>query len=85
MPLNNDYKLLANKDWSRGLFLSKVLKCLSKARTNSKIIPLPEVFYQLGTVLHLTKEECWYVLRLLSKEGLIEIIPFKGVRLKTRR
>jgi hypothetical protein len=85
MPLNNNYELSAYKYWSRGLFLSKVLKCLGKARTNSKIIPLPEVFYKLGTVLHLTKEECWYVLRLLSKEGLIEFIPFKGVRLKTRR
>jgi len=84
MPLNNSYKLSANKDWSRGLFLSKVLKCLSKARTNSKIIPLSEVFYQLGTILHLNKEECWYVLHLLSQESLIEVIPFKGVKLKTR-
>jgi hypothetical protein len=85
MPLNNNYKLSANKDCFRGLLLSKVLKCLSKARTNSKLIPLPEVFYQLGTTLHLNKEECWYVLHLLFQEGLIEIVPFKGIRLKTRR
>jgi hypothetical protein len=85
MPPNKNYKLSANKDWSRGLLLSKVLKCLSKARTKSELIPLPEVFYQLGTTLHLNKEECWYVLHLLSQEGLIEIVPFKGIKLKERR
>jgi hypothetical protein len=79
----------AYKDCFEELFLSKVLDCLNKATTNSKIIPFPEIFYQLGTVLHFNKKECWYILQLLQQNGLIRVVPFKGIKVvkfsKSRR
>jgi hypothetical protein len=79
LKINSNSK--AYKDCLEELFLSKVLKCLNKATTNSKIISFPEIFYHLGTLLHLNKKECWYILRLLQQDGLIRVVPFKGIKI----
>ena len=45
-------------------------------------IPFPKVFEKLGRGYSLKKQEIWELLFLLRDTNFIEIIRFKGIRLK---
>lgn len=59
-----------------------VLRELKKINCKRRIIPFPLVFYRLGAIFHLKKEDSITLLKDIEKKGYIEIIPFKGIRLR---
>ena len=67
----------------RGLY-GKALERLRELDRGG-VIRFPEVFRKLCTTFSITKEECWEVLFALRDAGLIEIVPYQGVRLKRKR
>ena len=60
------------------------LKDIEESRSRNsrkKYLSLPETFKRVGGAFSMRKEEIWNRLFLLRDFGLIEIIPFHGVRL----
>ncbi len=47
----------------------------------SGIVRFPLVFHKLCSSLQITKENAWYILIELEKEGKIEIVPNNGIRI----
>jgi len=62
-------------------FYEMVFKEILKINCKKRIIPFPLVFYRLGTIFHLNKNNSKIILKMLERKGLIEIVPFKGVRI----
>ncbi len=60
------------------LFLEEIEKA---GKDNIK--PFPLVYYRLGSIFHLDRTKSKTVLRILESRGLIEVIPFHGVKIKT--
>jgi len=59
----------------------KRLRCLFQPLDPpTKLLRFPVVFERLCAVLCLKKREAWAVLRSLESQGLIEIVPFQGIR-----
>jgi hypothetical protein len=48
---------------------------------NSKIIRFPTLFENICRNFSISKQQCWELLFLLSEFGLIEIVPFQGVKI----
>jgi hypothetical protein len=46
-----------------------------------RILRFPNVFYDLGMYFHLSKDETKIVLSELSKRGLIQLVPFNGIKI----
>ncbi len=46
------------------------------------IIPFPEVYHILSSMLHLGKEEALEVFEELKETGWVEVVPFHGIRIK---
>jgi transcription initiation factor IIE alpha subunit len=46
----------------------------------SEIIPFPVVFEKLCRNFSIPKKECWDVLFILRDEGLIQVVPYRGIR-----
>lgn len=61
----------------------KRLRDLALMRGRGRIIPFPEVFARICPVFCIHKEEAWAVLRAMADKGLIEIVPFHGIRIKS--
>lgn len=80
MPLNSKYNFSANKDW----FYEKALKILIPSNSLNHLIPFPEVFKRFSLFFHFTKEESWRFLKELERQKLVEIVPYKGVKIKRR-
>jgi len=49
-----------------------------------QIIRFPIVFAKICSILCLTKDQAWLVLKELQASGRIEIVPYQGVRIKKR-
>lgn len=47
-----------------------------------RVIPFPDVFARICPIFSIPKEEAWVVLRSMQENGLIEIVPYHGVRIK---
>lgn len=47
-----------------------------------RVIPFPDVFARICPIFCIPKEEAWAVLRSMEDKGLIEIVPYHGVRIK---
>lgn len=62
------------------LLVLKRLRELSFKR--GRIIPFPDVFARICPIFCILKEEAWAVLRSMEEKGLVEIVPFHGVRIK---
>ena len=60
----------------------RILDEKAKHRTVSNIIRFSEVYFILGTYFRLTKSETRDLLRHLARIGLIEVVPFNGIRIK---
>ena len=53
--------------------------------SNSEIIPLPVVFEKICRNFSIKKEECWEILFLLRDLGVIDIIPYHGIKINFRK
>jgi len=76
-----DYQPVDTKK-RRGLYmlLFKRLKELDQASPKD-LIPFPEVFKKLCKNFSMSKKECWDILFLLRDFGLIDLIPFHGIKM----
>ena len=64
-----------------GLY-SIFLKRLKKLEKHpNKLIKFPVIFQTVCSNFKMTKDEAWDVLFMLNEFGLIELVPFNGVRL----
>lgn len=63
----------------------KRIKDLCFRRREKHIIKFPEVFARICPIFYITKEEAWAVLRSMEEKGLIEIVPFHGIKIKGRK
>jgi hypothetical protein len=72
-----------NKAGKRTGMYSLMLNRLSQLEKsgNSKIIRFPTIFENICRNFSISKQHCWELLFLLSEFGLIEIVPFQGVRI----
>jgi hypothetical protein len=61
------------------LFLDR-LKALQK-ELNKDILPFPDVRKAICPAFSINKDYCWELLYLAREFGLIEIVPFHGIRL----
>lgn len=79
----NDTKDLEDVEFPKSGLYSIFLKRLKKIEIRpNKIIKFPEIFQTVCCNFKMTKEECWDVLFMLNEFGLIQIVPFNGIRLK---
>ena len=62
----------------------KILTELEKLNFSNGIIRFPLVFYRLGCMFHLSRDETWSVLKELELNGYIKIFPYKGIVIKKR-
>ena len=66
----------------QGLYGKFVVRLNEVNKTCKKeIIPFPKIFEKLCRAFSITKKECWEILFLLRDVGLIEIVPFHGIKL----
>lgn len=67
---------------SRGLY-SLLLRRLEEARRkcNKETIPFPNVFSKICSNFSINKKECWELLYFVREMGLIEIVPYHGIRI----
>jgi hypothetical protein len=65
-----------------GLYATLIerLNKLPKAH-RSRIIRLPDVFMMMCGGFHVSKQQAWDLLLLLHEFRIIELIPFKGVKI----
>ncbi len=47
---------------------------------HKEIIPFPVLFEKLCRNFSISKQECWDILFMLRDVGLIEIVPYRGVK-----
>ena len=52
-----------------------------KKQYHKETIPFPHVFSKICSNFSITKKECWELLFFLKEIGLIEIVPYHGVRI----
>jgi len=65
-----------------GVVQRKVLLYLSRCpKSRTGIISFKHVFKTLSWLFHLDKDEGWQFLRELREEGVIEIVPYRGIRI----
>ncbi|MGQ9469296.1 MAG: hypothetical protein ACUVTD_05660 [Nitrososphaerales archaeon] len=62
-------------------FYEIALRELRKINCKKRIIPFPLVFNRLGTIFHFDKETTKIAMRALEERGLIQLVPFKGIRI----
>jgi len=58
--------------------LARLAKCY---KSKAGIISFKEVFRTLSWLFHLNKQEAWSFLREMQEKGIIQIIPYKGIRI----
>ncbi len=62
--------------------LSRIVHELTRRTYNRRgIIPFPEVNRVLGPVFHANKEARQEILFELRQQGLIEVVPFRGIKI----
>jgi len=47
-----------------------------------QIIRFPKVFTKICPIYCLTKGQAWSILKRLEQHGLLEIVPYQGIRIK---
>lgn len=59
---------------------------IRKGIIKNRIVPFPQIHHTLSTMFHLSKQDSKKVLYELKEAGLLEIVPYHGIRLlKTKR
>jgi hypothetical protein len=78
----NTWKLAAHKDKGLSVVHRKALHYLRRCpKTPSGIVRFPEVFRTLSWLLHLNRGEARELLKELVALGVVELVPFHGVRI----
>jgi hypothetical protein len=49
---------------------------------SSGIIRFPRVFSKLCSTFCINKKDCWELLFDMREEGMIDIVPFQGIKIK---
>lgn len=52
-----------------------------KGVVKNGIVPYPEIYHPLSTMMHLGKDDAVEVFEELRGAGLVEVVPFHGIRL----
>jgi len=52
-----------------------------KESSNNNVIPLPKFFSKICVTFSITKDVAWNILYFLRETGIIEIIPYQGIKL----
>jgi hypothetical protein len=65
-----------------GIVFRRIVELEKNANLKSGIIRFPILFTKLCTSLQITKKEAWELIFLFSDLGVLEVIPYQGVRLK---
>lgn len=63
-----------------GLFYKRIREI--RFMSNKGIIPFRVVFQKLCSCFSIPKKECWEVLFIIRDMGLIEIVPYHGIRVR---
>lgn len=73
---------LAKTEEPKGLYglLFKRLGEL-KASSNTEIIPFQAVLKKLCSNFSMSKQQCWDILFMLRELEIVEIVPFKGIKI----
>lgn len=58
------------------------IKRLAECKNKNGIIAFPNVWEKLCRSFSIKKEDCWKLLRYFRDIGKIEIVPYRGVRIK---
>ena len=61
------------------LFLQRLASLERHARNG--IIPFPYVWASLCPNFKLRKQQCWDIFFMLQEVGVIEIVPFRGIKI----
>ena len=67
-----------------GLY-SIFVRRLNQIKVQTEVIPFPKVFEKICTNFSIKKEECWEILFTIKEQGIIDIIPGHGVRIKEQK
>ncbi|MEK6850030.1 MAG: hypothetical protein AABX85_00465 [Nanoarchaeota archaeon] len=65
-----------------GLFMKRLEESKPKYQKGN-IIRFPYIFQKLCTSFSMPKKECWEVIFILRDAGLIEIVPYHGIKIKS--
>jgi hypothetical protein len=55
-----------------------------KLESRKEIIPFSLVFHRMCSGFSITKKECWELLYHLKEHGIIEIVPFHGIKVSSK-
>jgi hypothetical protein len=61
----------------------KRLRDLARSKGKDQFIPASEIFSSMPSFFGISEEDEWAVLRCLEEKGLIDVVPAKGIKLKT--
>jgi len=70
---------------SSGLYMLVIRRIEELQKYSDKksgIVRFPAVFKKLCTSLQINKNQCWELLFLFKDLGLLEIVPFQGIRMR---
>ena len=76
---NKDFKL---DELSIENMVFKRIKDLGQPIFPNQIIRFPMVFSKICPIYCLTKGQAWTILKRLEQHGLIEVVPYQGIRIR---
>ncbi|VVB88868.1 Uncharacterised protein [uncultured archaeon] len=56
-------------------------RAAQKAPLKNSILTFPVVYQTLGTIFHLSKDEAITVFEEMRDSGLLEVVPYRGLRI----
>lgn len=68
-----------------GLAYDRLVRSVQGRSIKPKLIKFRAFFAKICPTFCLTKRQAWSLARLMQAEGLIEIVPFRGIRLLQRQ
>lgn len=81
---NDEYRFNHNDELSIENLVLNRLKKLYQPLLPDQIIRFPSVFSTICPIFCLTKGQAWTILKRIEGAGLIEIIPYQGIRIKKK-
>jgi hypothetical protein len=65
------------------ILVLKRLRDLARMKGEDEFVLGKEVFASMPSIFSISEEDEWTVLQALEEKGLIEVVPSKGIKLKT--
>lgn len=65
------------------ILVLKRLRDLARIKGKEQCVKSSELFSSIPPIFGISEEDEWTVLQGLEERGLIEVVPSKGIRLKT--